>query len=271
MNRALPLAALAFGGLALLGTAARAEEEPYSRYELAVLEALRASEQCSLINSMLRRELRGQGLEDSRKVEIAVFALTRRGETRVHFARPERIALRDPACPEDPKAPLEQGAADLRGDVIHALEAKDCVMALDDPFFADLIKDRREDFSGAMGDLLADGDVTQIHAGRGGRIVYRTGEFCSELDPADTREEEIRRLDPSEPQNALLQLLLERAERGECEIDDKTFAAMAGHRNGVWGEEAEAAIVALAASGDAGRETAAGKSTVRLNIGALCQ
>lgn len=273
MIRALPLAALAFGGLAALGGAARAQEEapPRSRYETAVLEALRQAEDCTLINSRLRSELRLQDLTESRKVENAVFALARKGEARLHLGRPERIALRDPACPEDPKPPLEQGAADMRGELTHLLESHDCVLTIQDPQLTTLLRERREDFAAAMGDLFADGDLTQIQGHGPSRIVYRAGDFCADLNPADTREEEIRRLDAAEPLNALRQSLLERAEAGECALEESVFAALAGEEDGVWGEKAEAALLDLAASGDAGRKAEDERTTVLLNVGALCQ
>ncbi|MDD2869904.1 hypothetical protein [Neomegalonema sp.] len=270
MSRALPLAALLLGGLAAFGAAARAEEQR-SPYEAAVLKALKAADDCTLINSRLRGVLRDEGLSESLKVENAVFSLTRQGLTRLHLSRPERVSLLDPACPADPKPPLEQGASDMRGELAHLLETHDCVIETRNPDLTALLDARRDEFVAAMGDLFSEGDFTQIGGFGPTRIVYRTGEFCAALNPADSREEEILRLDPAEAPNLLRQALLSRAEAGECALSGEEFARLAGNAEGLWDEAVDAALLDLAATRDAGRQTAEGETTILLNIGAPCR
>ncbi len=269
MSRALPLAALLLGGLAALGTAARAEETR-SPYEAAVLKALKEAEDCTLINSRLRSALRMEGLSDSQKIENAVFALTRQGETRLHLSRPERVSLLDPACPPDPKAPLEQGASDMRGELAHLLETHDCVIETRNPELTTLLDTRRDDFVAAMADLFSEGDFTQIGGHGPTRIVYRAGEFCEGLNPAITREEEIRRLDPEQPSNRLRQALLARAEEGVCEMPEAEFAALAKEAGALSGEDLAEALEDLASTKDAKR-SAEDEAVILMNVGAPCR
>lgn len=269
MSRALPLAAFLLGSLAAFGTAARAEE-PLSPYEAAVLKALKAADDCTLINSRLRSALRDEGLSESQKIENAVFSLTRQGLTRLHLSRPERVSLLDPACPPDPKPPLEQGASDMRGELAHLLETHDCVVQTRLPELAALLDTRRDEFLAAMSDLFSEGDFTQIGGFGPTRIVYRTGEFCAALNPADSREEEIRRLDPAEAPNLLRQALLSQAEAGECALSEADFARLAGNAEGLWDEAVEAALLDLAATKDVKRSVE-GEAVIHLNIGAPCR
>ncbi len=267
------LTAAALAGAAGFVAPAFAVEEPRGPYAEALLEALAEAEGCALTNQGVGRALRGQGLAERRRADNAVFSLVRKGEATLDFSvRPDRVVLIGEGCPVVAPLALEQGGAAALGEVTALLEANDCVIDERAPAIMAIIERAPEDFKAAAGSLMADGRLTRI-AGHGqNRVVYRAGELCADLNPADTREEEIRRLDADEEGfNALRQSLLARAESGDCAISAEDFAKAAGQADGAWTEEVETALLGMAVSGDAGRKTEAAKSSIVLNIGALCR